>query len=332
MALCLTKTNTFAQVAGYSFTQSSGSYIPIVGGTVPAIASNPGAWDDGVSNVVGNIGFTFIYNGIGYSQCSISSNGAIAFGTTAITSTNYASISSTAGYAGSVAAWSRDLQGQATAPLGEIRYLSSGGVFTIQWSNTRRYNSTTANAERFEMQIKLYQTTNVIQVIYGTWSDAISAATTNVGQVGLRGATNADFNNRSVLTGGSWSASVAGAVNTATCFYNQSNIATKPAFGQTYTWSPPTCFLPTALTVSAITTSSATLSWTAPSLGTPVNYNWEVRTSGAAGSGAAGLTASGTTAHPTVTAPVAGLSPATTYSAYVRTHCGGTDFSSWSVA
>lgn len=91
----------------------------------------------------------------------------------------------------------------------------------------------------------------------------------------------------------------------------------------------PTCVATSALTATNVTVNSATLSWTTPTAGTPANYQYEVRTSGAAGSGATGLVASGTTTAPTTTASVTGLSQGTAYSIYVRTFCGGSDYSSW---
>jgi hypothetical protein len=95
----------------------------------------------------------------------------------------------------------------------------------------------------------------------------------------------------------------------------------------------PTCMVPTALTSSAITYQTATIAWAAPTLGTsPANYEYEVRTSGAAGSGASGLVASGTITAPTASASVTGLSGATTYTYFVRSDCGDGDFSIWSNA
>ncbi|KAF0196253.1 MAG: Uncharacterized protein FD166_2555 [Bacteroidetes bacterium] len=89
------------------------------------------------------------------------------------------------------------------------------------------------------------------------------------------------------------------------------------------------CAMPTGLTASNQTYTTADLSWTAPGTGTPVGYEWEVRTSGAGGSGATGLFASGSTTHPAVAASVTGLSGGTTYTLYVRTFCGGSDYSAW---
>jgi len=92
----------------------------------------------------------------------------------------------------------------------------------------------------------------------------------------------------------------------------------------------PSCNEPTGLTTSAITYNTANISWTAPAIGTPAGYVWEVRSSGAAGSGSTGLAASGTTTAPTVTASVSGLSVGSTYTLYVRTFCGGSEYSPWS--
>jgi len=92
----------------------------------------------------------------------------------------------------------------------------------------------------------------------------------------------------------------------------------------------PSCFTPTALTASAITSNSATVSWTAASPAPSNGYQWEVRTSGAAGSGPVGLAASGTTGAGIVSAPTgAVLSALTSYTLYVRSDCGGS-FSLWS--
>ncbi|MGC4041420.1 MAG: fibronectin type III domain-containing protein [Flavobacterium sp.] len=96
----------------------------------------------------------------------------------------------------------------------------------------------------------------------------------------------------------------------------------------------PTCFAPTSILVNTVTSSSAKINWTAPTLGTPVQYVYEVRTSGAAGSGSTGLVAaaSGTTTGAPLFVNVAGLSASTTYSVYVKSDCGSGDSSTWTTA
>ncbi|MFN0202315.1 MAG: fibronectin type III domain-containing protein [Bacteroidia bacterium] len=100
----------------------------------------------------------------------------------------------------------------------------------------------------------------------------------------------------------------------------------------TWTANCPTCFPPSGVNMTAITGNSATINWTAASPAPSNGYQWEVRTSGAAGSGAAGLVASGNTAAGVTTANVTGLSGATGYSVYVRSYCGGIDYSTWTAA
>lgn len=81
-----------------------------------------------------------------------------------------------------------------------------------------------------------------------------------------------------------------------------------------------TCFFPTNATVSAITQNTATISWTASIDPNVTGYEYEVRSSGGAGSGATGLAASGNTAG--VSANITGLSPSVNYTVYVRSVCG----------
>lgn len=124
---------------------------------------------------------------------------------------------------------------------GQISYLTTGTAptrtFTIQWRKAGRYNITSTGLnDYFNAQIKLYETTNVIDIIYGKCGTGNGNTTTH--QVGLCGATSADYNNRAVAAGAPWSASTAGANNGATCTFNSS---TAPALGQVYRWAPPQC-------------------------------------------------------------------------------------------
>ncbi len=115
---------------------------------------------------------------------------------------------------------------------------------------------------------------------------------------------------------------------------------TDPCYSSTYgsfedytlnVLSEPTCFVPTAIIASGITATGATLNWTAPTPAPSVGYNYEVRTSGAAGSGATGLFLASTTAS-TGFVIASGLSGNTTYSVYVQSDCGLGDLSDWTSA
>ncbi|MFA6058074.1 MAG: T9SS type A sorting domain-containing protein [Taibaiella sp.] len=198
-------------------------------------------------------------------------------------------------------------------------------VFVIEWSQFADYNfSGLPNNTNLNFQVTLEETTNKINVIYGT--NTTLSTTSRTQQVGLRGAANTDYNNRTSAT--SWSTTTAGASNSATV--TRTNTIT-PTSGLTFTWSPPLCVVPGNVTVPTanITTSTATINWSVPSP-TPADYQWEVRSSGAAGSGASGLASNGTSLTNTTSA--SGLAPSTTYSVYVRSNCGANGNSSWTTA
>ena len=94
----------------------------------------------------------------------------------------------------------------------------------------------------------------------------------------------------------------------------------------------PSCLPATINTTTSITSTTATINWAASASAPSNGYNYEIRTSGAAGSGATGLTASGSVAAGVLTANVTGLTAATSYSVYVQSDCGGSGTSTWSTA
>lgn len=385
-----------AQVSSYSFSQTSGTYTPITGGTVIGLATsaNPAGtpesapMDDFTYSAL--LPFNFTFNGISYDSIRVNTNGWVSFGTN-LSSTS-GPISSTNAYAGVICAFGHDLMGvfattgitttgsniitsvantsscKVGAPIqgtgipanstilsftsntitisanatatasagvlvtfatGEIRMETVGTApnrtIVIQFTGFSKYSNSagTTNNTAMDFQIRLRETTGAVSVVYNNF---LGVATTNTSQVGLRGATNADYNNRTSTT--TWSATTAGASNSATVTWTST---ITPTSGLTFTWSPPSCVVPGNVTVPAanITTSTSTINWSIPSP-IPADYQWEVRSSGAAGSGATGLASSGTSL--TNTASASGLAPSTTYSVYVRSNCGANGNSSWTTA
>ncbi len=134
---------------------------------------------------------------------------------------------------------------------GSIRRSTTGSigsrVHTIQFKGFRPF-STGANSNYEEFQINLFEGTNVVQVVYG--NHANSATTT--GQVGLRGLLNTDFNNRTTTT--NWSATTAGAINTATCTISSTVL---PPSGLTFIWTPPAPPVGDDMGVTAVTIGSS---------------------------------------------------------------------------
>ena len=89
------------------------------------------------------------------------------------------------------------------------------------------------------------------------------------------------------------------------------------------------CYPPTALTSTNITTTTADISWTAPGSPPSSGYQWEVRSSGVGGSGPTGLAASGSTGAGDTDYNVTGLTANTNYTLWVRSNCGSGDYSTW---
>lgn len=136
-----------------------------------------------------------------------------------------------------------------------ISYVTTGTpgsqILTVQWKNVSRFSG---SGDRLNFQIKLYEGTNVIEAVYdATASTQVTTASTV--QVGLKGASNADFNNRLGTGTSAWSASALGTANNSTIAF--SGIAATageiiPPSGLTFTWTPPAICTgtPTAGTVS----------------------------------------------------------------------------------
>jgi len=91
--------------------------------------------------------------------------------------------------------------------------------------------------------------------------------------------------------------------------------------------APPSCSAPSALTSSNITSTTATISWTAASPAPASGYQYFYSTSATAPT--AGTTPSGSTAAGVVTANITGLTANTTYYFWVRGNCGGSGTSTW---
>ena len=212
----------YGQVSSNTVAQSSGTFTNITGGTVLW----SGTFDDNVSSAITIPSFTF--NCVAHTQLFVSSNGFISFGSAPGTTT-YTPISSSDG-SGIISAFGADLQESNTGtPEVRTQDVSASNEYVIQWRDVRRFG---INNERITCQVRLNYSTNVIRIVYGGTINA-NAATTPEIQVGLRGLTNADFNNRTTTS--NWSATTAGGTNTASCRFAGT---VKPASGQTYTFTP----------------------------------------------------------------------------------------------
>lgn len=274
-----------AQVSAYSFAQSTGTYTPITGGTV----LYSGNFDDGTTSQT--LPFAFNYNSVNYSQVWVSANGHLVFGASDPTNGVWSSANVISGalvttgalapWAGDLSGWAGTLGGQTAEVRAEVIGSAPNRIFVAQWRCRPAYATSTTNAAFISFQARLVEGTNQVQFVYGPSAQLVG--TTNIAtarQVGLRGASNADFNNRTNTTSVSINSSTAGSLNSSTQAWSSIN-ATPGRYtdGLTYTWTPPSCIAPGGLTATNITASSADLSWN--TFADATGYNVEFRIVGA---------------------------------------------------
>ena len=231
-----------AQLSTYNFSATTGgaaAFVPISGGTTPTFAgtqfdAGPGN-DEGYANNI-PIGFTFSYLGTNYTTIGMCSNGFAYLGSAnfSATSTFYTN-SLTSGVTGATGArpylaplWT-DL---ATSSVNNMKYVTTGvaptRVFTMEWLNMN-WDYSAANPG-ISFQLKIYETSNIIEFIYRQEAGAL---VNDGASIGLTAPATGSGNFSSV------SASTANPTVSTTTETN--SIITKPATGQIYRWDPTYC-------------------------------------------------------------------------------------------
>lgn len=194
-----------AQVNAYTFSQSVATYVPLTG--IPSVAY-AAPWDDHTSGAAfqATLPFSFVYDGVSYTNCYISPNGFITFGTTQPTATLYSPISNGLGYSGAVSAMGTNLVSNGSPIQYGVVGTAPNRTFVVQWSNVNRKSGGVAVVGDFNFQIRLNETLNTIDLSYGTCATAVT--TTITVEVGLRGPSNnaaqGNINNRSLSSGLTW--------------------------------------------------------------------------------------------------------------------------------
>jgi hypothetical protein len=264
----------------YTFAQTSETYVPLSTFTTLATASSTtGATAlDNVSYALpaGSIPFPFYFNGSGYSTVSVSTNGFLTFGGTP-SGTNVNPLGSTAvgggsnGYFGAAVAFGRDLIGvfNASNPanpdtIANIRYGVTGVApdrkFVVEWNNFRPSGSGGSALAVINFQIRLTESTGICEIAYGSFASTTWVNST--AQVGLRGASNTVFFNRSLASGQPWTNTSQGATATSTCAYTATAL---PGNGLVYRFIA-NCPSPNNLSILDLTASSVRLRWNSGSV------------------------------------------------------------------
>lgn len=254
------------QLSNYTFSAVNGSFSYVTGYTQPGTLSG-GTWDDGYYNSI-PIGFTFNYNGTNYTTLSASTNGWVVLGTTLSASTNTNNLTS-GGTRPLLAPLWDDL---AMSNSGWFRYVTTGSspnrIFTIEFYH-EEWNYTASEGITF--QIKLYETTNIIDFVYQQEAGAVASGSASIGITAT-----------ATGSGNFWSLNGTGASPTASSSVETNTLNTKPANGQIYRWTPGApCTPPAAVTVSPASTTQCggTVALTA-SGGAGGTIYWQNTTSG----------------------------------------------------
>jgi hypothetical protein len=221
-------------------------------GTVITTANN----DDALSTAQ-PIGFTFTFNGVAYTDFIFCTNGYIKLGTVAPSSAALYYSAPNAPTSGGVFNSTNVLDQNMIVPLGydldanpttEFRVYTSGAVgsriCTIQWKNMKDKNQTSFPTQysNLEFQVKLYETSNIIEYIYGTWTGTANASVAKFAMCGLKGTSTAATELVTITKGSvtGWAAAIAQNGNYTGNALNFGNPPTRPApvAGVTYKFIP----------------------------------------------------------------------------------------------
>lgn len=263
-------TKLFGQsLVNYSSSRNTGvSYASInLSGNVFASWRNNGtsSEDDNRSDFV-NIGFDFWYDGVRYTQFSVSTNGYIDFSSSTKDGTGgnaygYDNISFTGNNVNqltgtAIAPFYDNLATQnGTVALGNsIKYALSGSApsrtLTIEWLNMTASGNITPN---LNFQVKIVETTGVIFANYGTMNTGTNTFSYSMGLNSVpMGATPTATQLKTLLT-----------TNSNTFTYTPTNaLAAMPASGSQYIFTPLVPAAPSgSVTAIAISQNAMTLLW-----------------------------------------------------------------------
>lgn len=162
----------------YSFAVATETYAQITGTTSTATG------DDGTQSDI-SIGFTFKFGGLDYTKFGISTNGIIRLGTNASTtsfsSAHSNSFSTSNANIPLIAAFWDDNN----LSTGTIRYSLTGTapnqVLTINWHDTKVGGGGSTSGSANSFLIRLYETSNVIELVYGATISSTNSISASVG-------------------------------------------------------------------------------------------------------------------------------------------------------
>jgi hypothetical protein len=307
---CLFQFGFGQNLSQYTFSQSNSGFTAISGGTAlgsttsddqrfldPAVPLGAAAF----TGVGLPIGFNFTYNGYVYDRFGVNANGWISLGSSLLTpsvdmnsTTSYSPLSSVNTAVSNtlvarICAFSRDLMSQAG---GEIRYELIGTapnrVLVVQWKNYAKY---LAVGDSYTFQIRLNETSNAVELVYGTMTNN---ATSTTADCGLRANPNNPATNfSSRTTAVDWFGTTASTTATDTVLLTSSIF---PPSGLKFTWTPPPSCSGTPTPGNTLSSTALACNGVGFSLslqnsvaGSGVTYQWQTSPDGLSYTNASGV-------------------------------------------
>lgn len=255
-----------ASTANYTFsTNTSSSLTDMSTGTTTLI----GADQDDIASAITAIGFNFYLNGTGYNQFSVNSNGTLRLGSTAVGNTAYEPLAQ-AGQA-LITSYGSDQRSHLT---GKVHFKVTGAapnrVLVVEWLNMQSdFNA--GGVAGLTYQLLLYETTGIIESIYGAMTQSAAGAAdanSNSPQYGF--STNNTAGNVGTVTAAqsgtpapTYNGAGATVVNNA-CTAGTISVLSSAANGsrRMFRYVPPVPAAPTSLTFTGVSTTTTTLNWT----------------------------------------------------------------------
>lgn len=225
---------THSQVSEYGYAKTTSTYAYNASPTVIHAAGI----NDAISAAL-NIGFTFAYNKSNYTQFKASTNGFLTFNTSNVLAQPTNNLKTSTERSIVAPLWDDNQTGAS----GNVNYKLTGTtpnrILTVEWK-ALRWNKSGYSAGTIDTQIKLYETTNVIEFVYNRGAYQSFGNSIGIGaSIGLSGSTSGDFMSISDLKPSPTSSTT---TETTTIGTSPTNLTTLTAAQATTTISSGTMF------------------------------------------------------------------------------------------
>jgi CSLREA domain-containing protein len=261
--------SAISATTNYTFTTATNASLTDMTGSVsPALVL---ADQDDTASAVTNIGFDFYFQGVRFTQFSVNSNGLMRLGSTAVqVSTPYKPLAQAS--IPLITPYGADQR--TLASTGKVHFKVIGTApnrtLVVEWLNMQA-NFNAGGTSDLTYQARLYETTGVIEYVYGKATmSTLGAADANskdphIGfsssnTAGTVGSVTAPQSGTPAPTYNG--ASITPVANTYTAGTITTLNSATDGSRRIFTFTPPTPTAPTNLTFTSVTPSSYTLNWT----------------------------------------------------------------------